>query len=217
MQLEMRDAHTVRPLQLRREQERMPAGHNVAVATLLIQSRRNTTPRRLVEPGPDDSELATLFRMASAAPDHARLMPWRFVVVPKRRRALLAEAFALALVDRDPNATLAQIEAAREKAYRAPLLMIAIVRLVSEREPGIPDAERLVSLGCAIQNILLTATSMGYGSGLTSGQAMPSDRMRKLFGLQTGEQAVCFVNIGTALESRARPARAVTPAIATEL
>ena len=65
-------------------------------------------------------------------------------------------------------------------------------------EPDIPAPERMVSLGCAIQNMLLTAHAMGFGSGLTSGQAMASPHMRALFALTGGEQPVCFVNIGTA-------------------
>ena len=32
----------------------------------------------------------------------------------------------------------------------------------------VPDAERLVSAGCAIQNMLLMATALGFGSALTT-------------------------------------------------
>jgi hypothetical protein len=46
--------------------------------------------------------------------------------VPVDQRHRLAEVFALALLDRDPGATAVQIEAAREKAHQAPLLLIAI-------------------------------------------------------------------------------------------
>lgn len=126
---------------------------------------------------------------AAAAPDHGLLIPWRFVIVPPDRRALLGEAFALALTDRDCNATPEQVAVAREKAHRAPFLMLAIARLGSD-DSGIAALDRLVSLGCALQNILLTAHAMGFGAGLTSGQAMASPRMRDLFKLVEGEQAV---------------------------
>lgn len=171
-------------------------------ACALIASRQNVSPKRLVEPGPSSAELDQLLLAAAAAPDHGQLLPWRFVVVPQAKRDSLAEVFALALVDRDPGATLLQIETAREKAQRAPLLMLAAVRLVSEHEPEIPNVERIVSLGCAIQNVLLAATALGFGSGLTSGQAMNSDRMRALFRLSADEQAVCFVNVGTTAQHK---------------
>ena len=165
-------------------------------AEALITSRQNISPKRLVEPGPSTEQLERLFCAAAAAPDHGLLRPWRFVLVPEKRRVDLAEVFALALIDRDPGATLEQIESAREKAQRAPLLMLVVARL-GWCEPDIPALERMVSVGCAVQNILLTAHSMSYGGGLTSGQAMRSNRMRQLFQLDDGEEAVCFINIGT--------------------
>ncbi len=177
-------------------------------AQALIGGRQNVSPTRLVEPGPSTEQLDDMLTMAAAAPDHGQLVPWRFVIVPAHKRELLAVVFVLALIDRDPSATLLQIEAAREKAYRSPLLMLAVARL-DKGEPGVPSVERLVSLGAAIQNMLLTAHAMGFGSGLTSGQAMASPRMRGLFGLVDGEAPVCFVNIGTTVRHkppRVRPA-----------
>lgn len=162
----------------------------------LITSRQNTSPKRLVEPGPDPHQLDLILTTAAAAPDHGLLRPWRLVMVPGHRRADLAEAFARALIDRDPSATLIQIEDAREKAYRAPCLMLAVARLGS-CEPPIPELERMICMGAAIQNILLSAHGFGLGSSLTSGQAMGSERIRSLFNLSVGEEAVCFINIGT--------------------
>ena len=165
-------------------------------AQALIASRCNVSPRRLVEPGPCAEQLHALLSLAAAAPDHGQLMPWRFVGVPAGQRHRLAEVFAVALVDRDPGATLVQIEAAREKAYRAPLLLVAIACL-GPREPETPALERVVSLGAAIQNLLLGAQAMGFGAGLTSGQAMASRRLHELLALAPGETAICCVNIGS--------------------
>jgi nitroreductase len=174
----------------------------------LIASRRNVSPKRLVEPGPDEAQRARIFAAAAAAPDHGEITPWRFVIVPTDQRARLAEVFALALTDRDAQATPVQVESAREKAYRAPLLVLAVARL-GAADPDIAPFERLVSLGCAVQNMLLSAHSMGLGCGLTSGQAMTSPRLRELFGLAEGEAAVCCINIGTVAKhkpGRTRPA-----------
>ncbi len=68
-----------------------------------------------------------------------------------------------------------------------------------------------MSLGCAIQNILLSAQAAGFGAGLTSGQAMTSPHLRALFGLRPNEQAVCCINIGTV--SKRKPPR-VRPVLA---
>lgn len=179
------------------------------VAQALIGSRQNVSPKRLVEPGPSADQLNALLLLAAAAPDHGQLTPWRFILVPTAQRHRLAEVFALALIDRDPGATLEQIESAREKAHRAPVLMVAVASL-GEREPNIPGLERMVSMGAAIQNLLLGAHAMGFGAGITSGQAMTSPRMRELCSLTDGEQAVCCLNLGTIARhkapSRSRPA-----------
>jgi nitroreductase len=175
-------------------------------AQALVGSRQNVSPKRLGDPGPSTAQLEALLGMAAAAPDHGLLTPWRFILVPTDRRHRLAEVFALALVDRDPGATLEQLESAREKAHRAPLLLVAIACL-GPREPDTPALERMVSMGAAIQNLLLGAHAMGYGAGLTSGQAMSSPRLGALLGLVEGEVAVCCVNIGT-VSKRKAPLRA---------
>lgn len=177
-------------------------------AQALIGSRQNVSPKRLVEPGPTAEQLHELLSLAAAAPDHGLLTPWRFIIVPADQRHRLAEVFALALIDRDPGATLEQIESAREKAHRAPLLMVAIACL-GPREPDTPALERMVSMGAAIQNLLLGAHAMGFDAGLTSGQAMASKRLSELCGLAPGEVPVCCVNIGTV--SKRKPGSSVRP------
>lgn len=173
-------------------------------ALTLITSRQTILPKRLFEPGPSPDQVNDMFRAAAAAPDHMVVVPWRFVLVPQAARAALADVFAQALIERDASATPEQAEQAREKAFRAPFLALAIARL-GPCEPDVEPLERMVSVGAAIQNVLLCAHSMGFASSLTSGQAMRSSALCKLFQLTDGEQAVCCINVGTA--DRRKPAR----------
>lgn len=168
-----------------------------ATVRTLIESRQTVLPKRLVEPGPTPAELQALLQLAAAAPDHGQLTPWRFIAVPAAQRHRLAEVFARALAERDPAATPEQLAQAREKAHRAPLLLLAVACL-GPREPDVPALERMVSLGAALQNLLLGAHALGYGAGLTSGQAMHSPHLHRLCGLADGEVPVCCINIGTA-------------------
>ena len=170
----------------------------------LIHGRQNFTPRRLVEPGPSPTQLEALLQAASAAPDHGELKPWRFVLIPDSKRLRLGEIFRSALLERDVEATPQQQLEASEKARRAPSLLLAIVDVAPKEKP-IPAFERLISLGCAIQNMLLLARAMGYGSGLSSGQALGSAVLRRAFALSANEHATCFVSFGTV--SKARPLR----------
>jgi nitroreductase len=167
-----------------------------ALAFAMITSRQNILPKRLAAPGPTPEQVQAMFYCAAAAPDHGMVMPWRFVVVPPNKRVVLAEVFAQALLERDANATAEQVAQARDKAFRAPFLALVIARL-GPCEPAIDPLERMVSVGAAIQNFLLCAHSLGFGSGLTSGQGLRSEAMRRLCQLADGEHAVCSINVGT--------------------
>lgn len=177
-------------------------------ACALVEARQTLLPKRLGAPGPDPQQLRQILGAAAAAPDHGERMPWRFVIVPAQARSRLAEVFAQALAERDPGATPQQLDQARVKAYRAPLLMVAIARLAQDAADDVPDDERLVSAGCAIQNMLLVATAQGFGSALTSGKALQSRGLRALFSLQPHERALCFISMGTPASRKPRRIRA---------
>ncbi len=175
----------------------------------LIQARQTILPKRLAGPGPDDEQFHAMLEAAGAAPDHGQLLPWRLVLVPPAQRADLAEVFAQALRERDPAASEAQCEQAREKAFRAPRLLLLVVN-EAIGDPEVDLHERLISAGAAVQNVMLVATAQGFGSALTSGKALKSQALRQRFGLAEGEHAVCFLSIGTVRAKRpGRPRPAV--------
>ena len=178
------------------------------LVTALLQARQTILPKRLGAPGPDAAELAQIVGAAAHAPDHGQLLPWRLVQVPLAARAQLADVFAAALLARDNTATPAQVAQAREKAHRSPVLLLLVVNALCG-DPEVDLNERMVSAGCAVQNMLLVATALGFGSSLTSGKALKDAGLHTLFGLGEGEHAVCFVNLGTVLSRKAarlRPA-----------
>ena len=179
-----------------------------AMAATLMQSRQTILPKRLDAPGPEAAQLDLILNAAATAPDHGQLLPWRFVQVPQAERARLAEVFGAALIERDAAATPEQVAQAREKAHRSPLLLLVIVDGL-RGDPDIDLFERIVSAGCAVQNMLLMATALGYGSALTSGKALKSAGLRSLFGLGQGEHALCFVSIGTVQSRKAARLRPV--------
>lgn len=165
-------------------------------ANALIHSRQHVSPKRLIAPGPNPSQRLEILNAAGAAPDHGKATPWHFYEVSQESRNLLGDLFADALIARDRGATLTQIDEAKQKAFRGPLLLLVTARLNNELD-NIPEQEKLISAGCAIQNVLLMATALGFGSGLSSGKALYSQKMRELFLLKDKEQPLCFITIGT--------------------
>lgn len=177
----------------------------------LMQSRRTVLPKRLVAPGPDATQLQQIFAAAASAPDHGQVRPWRFVMVPDTARTALAQAFGAALLERDPQAAPEQVVQAQEKAHRAPCLMLVVVNAKCG-DPSIDLYERIVSAGCAVQNMLLIATALGYGSALTSGKALKSTVLRALFNMVDSEHALSFISIGTIASRRQSPRQRPVPA-----
>ena len=108
----------------------------------------------------------------------------------------MGQLFADDLMDRDPDASSIQIDEAKQKAFRAPLLLLATAKLNNNLD-HIPSQEKLISAGCAIQNVLLMANALGFGSGLSSGKALYSKKMRELFSLKEQEEPLCFITIGS--------------------
>ncbi|AVP58919.1 nitroreductase family protein [Pulveribacter suum] len=175
-------------------------------------------PRRLAAPGPGGAQLQAILEAARHAPDHGCLLPWRFILVPQDARAALGQAFVQALLQRDPQAGPDEQARARDKAGRAPVLLLAVVDEGAADAP-IAAPERWLSAGCALHGMLLMATALGYGSALTSGRALAAPALRALFALAPYERAACFLSIGTVLSrkparQRPAPARYVTTLMA---
>ncbi len=185
-------------------------------AAALMYSRRTILPKRLALPAPDEGDMAQIFAAAAAAPDHGQLLPWRFVLIPVAERHRLGQVFVDALLERDSTASDLELNRAREKADRAPVLMLAVVDAVCG-DPAIDLNERLISAGCAIQNMLLMATALGFGSALTSGKALKSAALRSLFNLSKSEHAVCFISLGSVVSNKRMSTRPDAKAFVTTL
>ncbi|WP_038999839.1 nitroreductase family protein [Falsihalocynthiibacter arcticus] len=161
-----------------------------------IVRRRSVSPRRLIEPGPSLEQVRTMIDAACAAPDHRRLRPWRFILIRNDQRTMLANLFEVAA--RETHGTLSedQTERAREKALNGACL-IAVVGIIRDDVSDAPPHEQWVSVGAAVQNILLTATSFGFGSMIVSGDKVKTSALQKGLGLSAIEQFLGFVAVGT--------------------
>jgi nitroreductase len=185
----------------------MPSDPTTDLAELtlaLIRSRHSVAPKRLSAPGPSAAQLQAVIEAAACAPDHHGLRPWRLVQIGDAQRDALADVFEACTRDRlaagvpPPEPTPADITRAREKAYRAPTLLLAVLCLGAD-DPEVPATERTLTLGAALMNLLLAAHGQGFAAMLTSGHAVRSARFARAFALAPQEQAVCFISIGTAL------------------
>ena len=171
----------------------------------LLQTRRSANPRDMGAPGPNDAEIEAMITIAARTPDHGKLAPWRFVVVPGDARERLAEVLLAAYRLERPEAGKTEIAAIETFAHQAPTLIVVLFS--PKRESHIPLWEQELSAGAACMNLLHAAHAMGFvGKWLTTWAAY-SDAVRDAFGAE-GERIVGFVFIGSptnATEERVRP------------
>lgn len=161
----------------------------------LIASRRSVAPRRLVAPGPSQEELARIVAAALTAPDHGALRPWRFLRIPDSRREDLAHLFGAAKREETPDVSQADLERAQGRARNAPALLTLILH-PDEANAHVPVEEQYVSLGAALQNVLLAAHAMGFAAMMTSGRKVRTKALQQAL-CRPPERLVGFVSIGT--------------------
>lgn len=171
----------------------------------LLRTRRSGKPRDLVAPGPDDAQLRQILEVALRTPDHGKLAPWRFVIVPQDRRAALATLLETAYRAEKPDAGRLEIEAMHQFAHQAPTLVVALAAPVAGSK--IPVWEQELSVGAAIMNLLHATHALGFAGGWLTGWPTYNDDVRAAFA--SGEEKIAgFVFIGMAgkaQEERPRP------------
>ena len=150
---------------------------------------------KLVSPGPDQDELEKMFQSALRAPDHGRLRPWRFIVIPEAKRQEFGELMADCLQRMDPGASADALQRERDKAMRAPVIVVAAAAI--HRGHKIPDVEQLVSAAAAAENIMLAARAQGYGAMWKTGAPAYDAKVKQAFGLAPDNEIVGFLYLGT--------------------
>ena len=173
----------------------------------LILSRRSTSPKWLIEPGPTQAQIERMIAAAVAAPDHECLCPWRFLEISGVAREALADVFAEAKRLRSPGENPEEVERERERGRRAPVTLAVIARLRRDLEK-VPVRDQYASVGAAIQNILLSAHAMGFGAKTLSGAKVNDPFICEALRVGPEEELVCFICMGTpadAPKERPRP------------
>lgn len=157
---------------------------------------RVSIPANLLEaPPPSDEDLQTMVNAAVTVPDHGALRPWRFVIVRGAALEKLGDVFREAAKLIKPDCTEAELEGARQKALRAPLVM-AVVATIKEH-PKVPPHEQMLSAGAAAQNLQLAASALGYGSIWLTGPFATDAHVCRSLGLSAGDKIAGFIHLGT--------------------
>jgi nitroreductase len=155
---------------------------------------------RLGEPGPSREALETALRAAARAPDHGLLRPWKFLVIEGEARTRLGEVMAESLRRREKSVPEAALEREKQKALRAPLVVVAAAK-VAPNHGKIPEIEQVVSAGAAAENMILAFHALGFGCMWRTGKLAYDPLVKKAFGLEPHDHIIGVLYVGTPLAS----------------
>ena len=184
--------------------DKPPLNQPAPQALALLLSRRSGSAKAMKEPGPSQSELATILKAAARVPDHGKIFPWRFIVFAGEARARAGEL--LKRVREAEGEQPQQLEEERLRFLRAPLV-VAVVSAARE-QIRIPVWEQELSAGAACQTILVASHALGYVANWITEWCAYHPLVKEGLGLRSGERIAGFIYIGTSateLEERTRP------------
>lgn len=170
-----------------------------------ILSRHSLGGKHLIEPGPDDAALALMAQAAMHAPDHGRLVPFRFVVVRGDQRERLAMLFTAAARDAGKNEEGARIDA--ERALSVPV-SVAVLARIDPGHPQVPAHEQWCAVGGALASFMHAAHALGFAGKMLSGNKVRHPAIQAAF-CAPGETLLGWISLGTAARKLDRAARAM--------
>ena len=167
-----------------------------------LARRRSASALTLTAPAPSADELDQLLRLATRAPDHGKLAPWRFVVLEGEAKARFAQRLDdLARARGDDQA------AAKLGKLKVPPLAVAVIA-APKAGTSIPAWEQELSAGAVCTTFLYAALAMGYGANWITDWYAYDAEANAVLGLKDGERVAAFMLLGTPREApleRERP------------
>jgi nitroreductase len=168
----------------------LEVNHAIETRRSIGRVKQDPVPRELVE---------KVLESAVHAPNHKLTEPWRFHVFAGKGRGEFARARAeLARLQAEAESeeeefAAGRISRERKKAFRAPVV-IAVVSKGGRDE--VETLENYAACAAAVQNMQLTAHSLGLATIWRTGPVAYHPYMRDFFGLEENDRIVAYLHLG---------------------
>jgi nitroreductase len=157
-----------------------------------------------------DADIERILTAATHAPSAENLQPWVFIVVRSAAQREAIGAIAQSLWEGGARSyaaphigdrMLASIDQSVAEGFGAAPVIVVVG---GDLESGVHPSTLASSIFPAVQNLLLAAAALGYGSALTTLTTVVADRLRAVVDLPESVQPFAVIPIG-------RPARPLGP------
>jgi len=159
----------------------------------LLLTRYSVSAKHLGPPGPSDDQLSIMALAALRAPDHNKLIPFRFAVARGAALEKLADLFEDYGHRRGKSGDA--LAAERSRATQAPVVIAVIARIDAE-DPEVPAFEQWACVGGAISNALTALHLMGFAGKVVSGLRAADPAIVAAY-CRSGETLVGWIAVGT--------------------
>ena len=159
----------------------------------IIENRRTTKPDRFTGEVIPEPLVREVLESANWAPTHGFTEPWRFTIWTGDGKSELVDF--LIQWDESRSGRNEVREEKRKKSVESSSHIIGIGMKRGEN-PKIPFLEEVCSVAMAVQNMWLTAHSLGLSGYWSTGEIGWSDELRDLLGLGEEDQAMGFFYLG---------------------
>ena len=171
-----------------------------------LTTRRSVPLPFLSEPGPNKEELDLILSIGTRVPDHAKLCPWRLIVIQGDARKRAGEKLAQIAKAQKPEMNEEELEVERNQFLPAPLT-IGVLSVPVEHQKVV-ELEQVLSAGNVALNLVHGANALGFAAHWVTRWFAYDPEATAMLGAKEGEQFVAFVHIGTPqtrLEDKPKP------------
>lgn len=171
-----------------------------------LTTRRSTPLAFLQEPGPSAEDLELILTIGTRVPDHAKLCPWRLVIIEGDARKAAGDRLAEIAKANNPDLNEEQLDKERKQFLPAPLTVGVLSVPVEHKK--VVELEQVLSAGNVALNLVHGANALGFAAHWVTRWFAYDVEATAMLGAKEGEQFVAFVHIGsteTRLEDKPKP------------
>lgn len=171
-----------------------------------LTTRRSVPLPFLKEPGPSKDELDLILDIGMRVPDHAKVRPWRLVLIMGEGRKQAGEKLAEIALANNPEMDEEQLEVERNQFLPAPITVGVLSKPVEHKK--VVELEQVLSAGNVALNLVHGANALGFGAHWVTRWFAYDAKAAAMLGAEEGEQFVAFVHMGTPekrLEDKPKP------------
>lgn len=135
----------------------------IEILTTIIKNRRSIFPASYTSAEIPTPVIEQILESANYAPTHKLTQPWRFVVIRNEAKARLGETLGQLYQANVPQEKFLQkkFNSFAEKTSQAACIIAINIQFNPDK---LPAWEEIAAVGCAVQNMALTAEALNVGA-----------------------------------------------------